>query len=342
MSYKPRLNLDALIFSCNEILIDVSRSYREVVRKTVQLYLENAVGLLHSTEPLISAAEVTLLQKVGQFTNYWHLSEAFLIYFLEMLPPVPTPTFPSKFHVPALMAYLQFAGGNLRISVDTLREQRDIAQLAKDIAAAGGGIEGAHRALPKENRHLLISDGEITKTNIVGRIFQELYLGADLFERVYKQPAIIVQSTGYVEHEARVIEPNVLEQLGQKLRLGVVSDRPRNEVERSLKTHQLDQYFQSVITLDEVLQAKAKPIPDPWPLLEATRLLLPTPARSAYIGANVGDIQAAKAANQTVPFTAMGCLIGAPDKAALRELFELNKANIILGHPNHLKELILG
>lgn len=342
MSYKPRLNLDALIFSCNEILIDVSHSYREVVRKTVQLYLESAIGLVHSNEPIITSAEVTMLQKVGQFTNYWDLTTAFLIYFLEMLPPVPAPTFPSKFHVPALMAYLQFAGGNLRISIDTLREQRDIAQLAKDVAAAGGGIEGAHRALPKENRHLLISDGDIIKTNIVGRIFQELYLGADLFERVYNQPAVIIQSTGYVEHETRVIDPSVLEQLGQKLSLGVVSNRPRNEVERSLKACKINQYFQSVITLDEILQAKAKPSPDPWSLLEATRLLAPTPARSAHIGANVGDIQAAKAANQTVPFTAIGCLIGAPDKAALREVFELHKANIILGHPNHLKELILG
>jgi phosphoglycolate phosphatase-like HAD superfamily hydrolase len=342
MSYQPRLNIDALIFSCNEILLDVSLSYREVVRKTVQLYLQQAVGLSHSSEPLISAAEVTLLQKVGGFTSYWDLTEAFIIYFIEMLPPVPAPTFPSKFHVPALMAYLQMAGGNLRISIDKLREQRDIAQLANDVAAAGGGLAGADKALPKENRHLLISDGEIIKTNIVRRIFQELYLGADLFERVYQQPAIIVQSTGYAEHEALVIKPEVLAELSQKISLGVVSDRPKNEVERSLKAQKIDHYFQTVITLDETQQAKANPVPDPWPLLEAARRLQPAPARCAYIGANRGDIQAAKAANQTLPFTAIGCLIGAPNKEALRKTFEENKANMILGHPNNLKELILG
>jgi phosphoglycolate phosphatase-like HAD superfamily hydrolase len=176
----------------------------------------------------------------------------------------------------------------------------------------------------------------------MGRIFQELYLGADLFERIYKEPAIIIQSTGYAEHESLLIDTKVLDQLSQKLALGVVSDRPRGEVERSLKAQKIDHYFQSIVSLDEVEAAKARPIPDPWPLLEAARLLQPPPSHSAYIGANPGDVQAAKAASQTVPFTPIGCLAGTHDKAALRRSFEQYKANVILGHPNNLKELILG
>ena len=77
-------------------------------------------------------------------------------------------------------------------------------------------------------------------------------------------------------------------------------------------------------------------------LLEAARYLNPTPTHTAYIGANVGDIQAAKAANQTVPFSAIGCLLNAPDRTALSSAFEDHKVDMILGHPNHLKELILG
>ena len=95
-TYNPRLNIDALIFSVNDVLIDVSRSYREVVCKTVQLYLEQAIGITPSTEPLLTPAEVTLLQKVGNFTDYRDLAAALIIYFIELLPPVPVPTFPSK------------------------------------------------------------------------------------------------------------------------------------------------------------------------------------------------------------------------------------------------------
>lgn len=338
----PRLNIDALIFSIDDVLVDVSASYQEVVRKTTQLYLEQAIGLLPSREPLLTAEEVKHLQKVGHFTSYWDLTTAFIIYFIEMLPPVPVPTFPSRLHVPNILAYLQMAGGRLQITLEKLREQKDIARLAQDIAAAGGGIEGANIALPKMNRHLLVASGTITKTNLAGRIFQELYLGADLFERVYQQPAVLAQTTGYIEHESLLIDPEVLAQLGHQLSLGVISNRPRIEVEYTLKSRQIDRYFQATITLDEINEAGAKLLPDPWALLEVAHRLQPTPARSAYIGANPGDVLAARAANETVPFTSIACLAGAHDKEALRQEFEAVKANIILGHPNNLKELILG
>jgi phosphoglycolate phosphatase-like HAD superfamily hydrolase len=340
MSFKPKLHIDALIFSMDDVLVDASASYREVARKTVQLYLEQAVGLPTTKEPLLTAAEVTLLQKMGHFTNYWDLATALVLYFIEMLPPVPVPTFPSKLHVPAIIAYLQVAGGRLKISLEKLREQKDIAELAQKIAAAGGGLEGADAVLPKMNRHLLVASGSITKTNLVNRIFQELYLGADLFERIYQQPAVLVQSTGYLEHESLLIKPEVLAHLSRKLSLAVVSTRPRFEVEHTLKATGIGSHFQTVVTLDEITEAKAKPLPDPWLLLEAARHLQPTPTRSAYIGANPGDILAARAANETVPFTAIACLAGAHDKEALRAEFEAVKASIILGHPNNLKELI--
>ena len=342
MSYKPKLNIDALIFALHDVLVNVGQSYREVVRQTTQLYLENAVGLIPSDEPLLTLEEVTLVQKVGNFSSYLDLATSFIIYFIELLPPVPTPTFPSRYHVPAIIAYLQLAGGRLQISIDSLREQKDIPQLARDIAAAGGGPDGANAALPKLNRHLLVEGGDITKANLVGRMFQELYLGAGLFERIYGQPPVAVQTKGYIEHESLLINPQILAELSEAIPLGVVANCSGLEVAHSLQTQNIEPFFQSVISLDSVTAAKARPIPDPWPLLEAARHLQPTPAHSAYVGANPADIQAAKTANQTVPFTAIGCLAGAHDNEALRQAFEAQKADVILGHPDHLKELILG
>jgi phosphoglycolate phosphatase-like HAD superfamily hydrolase len=339
---RSRLNVEGLLFACHDVLIDVQYSYREVVRKTVQIYLEQALGLLPSSEPLLTAEEVLLLQKRGNIASYWDLTKAFVMYFVELLPPVPAPTFPSKFHVPALMAYLQFAGGNLRVSVESLRQKRDVAHFALLVASAGGGLEGAHQVLPKENRHMLVATGDITRTNIVGRIFQELYLGANLFKQVYDQPAIIVQSTGYAEHESLVIDPAVLGYISQKLPMGVVSDRPRSEVERSLRAQKIDRYFQVLVTLDEMKQAGAGMLPAPWLLLEAARLLHPIPAHTAYVGANLSDIQAAQMANKTVPFFGIGCLENAHDREEMRQAFEVQKAHIILGHPNNIKELIIG
>jgi phosphoglycolate phosphatase-like HAD superfamily hydrolase len=342
MSKQAKLRVDALVVSLNDVLVDVSMSYREVVRQTVQLYLEQAIGLPTTDEPLLTADEVTLLQKVGIFTNYWELATAFIIYFIESLPPVPVPTFPSKVHVPAIIAYLQMAGGGrLKTTIDDLREKKNIAQMAEQIAAAGGGIDGAYKALPRENRHLVVDVGNITKSNLVGRIFQELYLGAELFEQAYEEPAVTVQTPGYIDQESLLIDRDILVQISRKIPVAVISDRPRIEVDYTLKARKMEKYFQAVISLDDIHEAGGKQIPDPWPLLEAAQRIHPTPVHTAYIGSNPGDVRAAKAANEIVPFTAIACLVGAHDKDALRQEFEKFKANIILGHPDHLKDLIL-
>jgi HAD superfamily phosphatase len=339
---EAKLKIDTLIFSINDVLVDASLSYREVARQTVQIYLEQAVGLPVSEQPLLTLEEVTLMQKVGDFTDYWDLTAALIMYFIEQLPPVPVPTFPSRVHVPSIIAYLQMARGGLQINSNTLREQKDIAHLAEQVAANGGGLDGAHHVLPKQNRHLLVDVGNITKTNLVGRIFQELYLGADLFQQIYGQPAVTVQNRpGFINNESLLIDRDILAQISQKINLAIVSSRPRLEVNYALKARQIDTYFQAIVSLDDVREANGKPIPDPWPLLEAASRIHPTPTRSAYIGSNPGDVQAAKAANQMVPFTAIACLAGAHNKEAMRQEFEKLKAQIILGHPNHLKDLIL-
>lgn len=342
MSTKPRLNVDALIFSLYDVVVDAGRQMPDVICQTVQHYLEHAIGLAPSDRPLLTPADVTRLQKAGFFTDYLGLATALITYFIELLPPVPIPTFPSKYHVPAIIAYLQMAGGRLQIDINRLREQKDIDRLASDIAAAGGGMDGADAALPKANRHLLVVDGDITKTNLVGRVFQELYLGANLFEKVYGQPAVIVQAKGYAHQTSLLITPAILENLSQKIPLGLVANCSQTELDHLPGVNSLRPFFQSIITLDNVKQAGGWPVPHSWPLLEAARRLKPTPTHTAYITAGPQEIQAVKAANQTVPFTGIGCLAAATDKQAWQQEFEQRKADIILGHPDHLKELILG
>lgn len=339
--YQPKLHIDALLFSLNDVLVDVSLSLHQVVRKTVQIYLERALGVAPSPEPLITPEEVIYLQRVGHLPNYWHLARAFIAYFTSLFPSVPVVTFPIKFHVPAILAYLQTASARLHISFDELRDQKQIETLAQQVAQAGGGLDGVYAVLPNKNRHLVVASGDITQINLIGRIFQELYLGADLFEQTYHQPAIVVQSTGYIEHETLLIKPELLAQFQQKLNLGIVSHRPRIEVEHALKTHHILRYFQAMVCMEDIQQARAEEIPAPWLLLEVVRRMYPNPTHAAYVGANPADVAAARAANQVIPFTAIGCLAGASShRAEVQKQLELSKASVILGHPNHLKELI--
>jgi pyrophosphatase PpaX len=74
--------------------------------------------------------------------------------------------------------------------------------------------------------------------------------------------------------------------------LGIVTSKARDSTMISVKTHQLDSYFDLILTKDETTLHK----PNPEPLLHAMRQLKAKPTTTAYIGDATFDILAAQAA----------------------------------------------
>jgi HAD superfamily hydrolase (TIGR01548 family) len=342
-SLAKNLKIDALIFDVDGVLIDVSKSYRQAIIQTVDLFFNYALGLAYEGEPqpLIDNHDIDLLKQAGGFNNDWALTSAFIAYYLEMLPPHSVITMPLKKHVPAMLAYLQVVGSSYRVTIEQLLANKSIDRLARGISDLGGGLAALSKLLKRRNRHLLSTGGSLLEGNLVQRTFQELYLGESLFKQVYNTPAVVVQRSGLINNETLLIDPAVLTTLSGHISLGIATGRPKVEAEYSLKRLNIDRYFQSLVTHDDVETAKAKGKPHPWSLLEAARRIRPLPARSAYIGDTLDDVLAAKAANETVPFVAIGSLAVAQDKDNLRRRFEEQRADIVLGHPNGLKDLIL-
>ncbi|MFJ7831992.1 pyrophosphatase PpaX [Peribacillus sp. NPDC097264] len=79
-----------------------------------------------------------------------------------------------------------------------------------------------------------------------------------------------------------------LKQSGYKL--AVVTTKKRDIVERGLRLSKLDQFFDVVVTLDEVKHAK----PDPEPLLKALKQLDSIPEEAVMIGDSHHDILGGK------------------------------------------------
>ncbi|RZT21692.1 MULTISPECIES: pyrophosphatase PpaX [Fictibacillus] len=71
-------------------------------------------------------------------------------------------------------------------------------------------------------------------------------------------------------------------------KLGIVTTKMRNTVKMGLKLTGLDQFFQTVVTLDDVEKAK----PDPEPVQKALALLQSTPDRAIMVGDSKYDILA--------------------------------------------------
>ncbi|MBE4907003.1 pyrophosphatase PpaX [Bacillus luteolus] len=73
-------------------------------------------------------------------------------------------------------------------------------------------------------------------------------------------------------------------------KLGVVTTKVRNVVDMGLKLTKLDQFFDVVVTLDDVKHAK----PDPEPVLLALKQLDSTPETAIMVGDNHHDVLAGK------------------------------------------------
>lgn len=73
-------------------------------------------------------------------------------------------------------------------------------------------------------------------------------------------------------------------------KLGIVTTKIRQTVEMGLKLTRLEPFFEAVVTLDDVTNAK----PDPEPVEKALQLLGSTPERAIMIGDNHHDILAGK------------------------------------------------
>ncbi|MBT2689076.1 pyrophosphatase PpaX [Bacillus sp. ISL-47] len=88
-------------------------------------------------------------------------------------------------------------------------------------------------------------------------------------------------------------------------KLGIVTTKVSNVVEKGLKLTNLDQFFDVVVTLDHV----ENPKPDPEPIIKALNLLEAKPEEAIMVGDNSHDIEGGKNAGTKtagVAWTAKG------------------------------------
>lgn len=78
----------------------------------------------------------------------------------------------------------------------------------------------------------------------------------------------------------------------KKYRLAAVTAREKEWTEESLRRHGISEYFEVVVTTDDVKKNK----PDPAPLLKAIHLLGTDPEECLYVGDMPSDIRAGKRA----------------------------------------------
>ena len=314
--------MNLLVFDMDGVLVDVSASYREATRQAAYIFLKSCRGGELLKAPLFSLEELAAVKQSGGLNNDWDMTHR-IISLLVVMADGADP------------------------GID--REQWDVTPLAQYLRTAQRPLS----AIMESGRLSKAADryyaGDVGSGNVIKQIFQEIYLGQELFQETYGfAPQYCVQE-GLILKEKLFTSRTLLEKLATGNKLAIATGRPRGEALYPLKKHSLDM-FSTIVSFDEC-DAEEKRIlaktgcqvslgkPDPF-MLDRIASLYPDAEKLYYFGDVGDDMNAAK--NSRYPYIAVGIAYSAPDRnAAAQKLTECG-ADILIHSPDELADIFGG
>lgn len=305
-----------LVFDMDGVLVDVSRSYRDVVRRAARLCLQGTRNWHRLPDPLFGLEELARVKQRGGLNNDWDLTYAVLQRLFLLIDGPRRPVSGWEGYEETIEAC-----DVARLAAFLNREPRPLEVL----------FEGAK---PSGDRFVeSLYDGDVGSGNIIKQVFQEIYLGGQLFERIYGIRPRRNSGQGLIERESPLVDLRVLERLAAKHILAVATGRPRMEAEYALNRFRMTAFFDALMTHDECLAEEQRRLretgtpvcagkPDPF-MLEAIARRYPRDiVRRYYVGDMPDDMFAASRSKWD--YSGIGFVGSAPDKRALEA--QLRKA----------------
>ncbi|MGD8343251.1 MAG: HAD hydrolase-like protein [Desulfobacterales bacterium] len=327
-------NKKLIVFDMDGVLIDVSGSYRETVRQTAGLFFRIAPSFEKLPDPLFRLADLAAVKQSGGLNNDWDLSCLVINLLFNRIekPPVYRSKDP--------WARYQ----------ETIR-QCDVATLGDFLKSTPNPLTVMLQKAGKTKNAFIygLYTGDVGSGNIIKQIFQEVYLGKDLFKATYNQPPIFHHDDGLIHREALLIDKSLLEELATDHVLAIATGRPRAEANHPLAHFGIRKYFTRVMTLEDCLEkekqvfkAEGKSVslskPHPYMLDALAAETRNTVAEYVYIGDMPDDMAAAKRA--AAGYKGIGVLISTPDRARLKADLLKAGADSVIEDFDQLRSLI--
>ncbi len=307
-----------VVFDLDGVLADVSLSYRDTVRETAHLFFRFAPRWEELPWPLFSLADLARLKQSGGLNNDWDLS----CLVIELLMS----------RVDAGPAGLEPRGGN-GCDPWALLAQRmsrcDLAPLAAFLRDSPRPLSDLLRLEGRRQdpfvRRLYRND--VGSGNLIKQIFQEVYLGEELFTRTYGFPPRLHSGSGYIERERLLASPELLRELAGRHVLAIATGRPAEEARYFLSRYRLSSCFRKVVTLDDCLAEQKRILsregrtvslskPHPFMLDAIAAELAEGVCGRYYVGDMPDDMEAARRSGYG--YLGIGLLQASPEGAALR------------------------
>ncbi len=266
----PEIAFGSVVFDIDNVLIDTRTSYLDVIRWTVDIFLtEGKVPFFQpsrqsSKNHILSHQDVAQFKLLGGFNDDWDCCYGLLHYLLQL---------PVKGH-----------------TVPHLKKAMDFKGLGKILKQRPLGVSGIVKKL---GRHPYVTIEKIS------RIFQEIYLGSNLFEKVEGRSPIYWSKKGLIQKEKLIFRKSTLKRLKDLgLKLGITTGRSRFEALYALRRFGISDFFDAITTMDDVRKAEVEAKqslrkPHPFSLIETVKKLN-SKKPSLYIGDLPDDVLTAK------------------------------------------------
>ncbi len=217
-----------VVFDMDGVLIDVSGSYRDTVRKAARQFLKGAAGWEALPDPLFSLAELAQLKQAGGLNNDWDLTcRALTLLFAKVRK------------------------GRLSRSRDpwTRFEESirrcDVSELTGWLQAEQAPLSSLRVSapIPEDPFVAAFFRGDVGSGNIIKQIFQEVYLGRRLFQKTYGFAPRRHRGRGLIEREKPIVRPADLQSLAERHILAIATGRPACEADYPLQAFGLASVF---------------------------------------------------------------------------------------------------
>lgn len=309
---KSLLAYDAVIFDIDNVLVDTRHSYLDAIRWTIEIYLTDdkiplfSASAKRPSPTLLSPEDVDDFKLLGGFNDDWDCCYGLLVYLLTL--PVAKRTL-----------------ANLK---QTMKLKEFIARIKNRPLGVSGIVKMLGR--PKS-----------VTIEKISRIFQEVYLGNDLFSSMEGKRPLYWKKRGLIHRERLVFKKKILERLKRMgLQLAIATGRPRFEAHYVLERFGILDLFDVLTPIDEVKRAERElkqslRKPHPYSLLETAKKI-GGKKRLLYVGDLPDDILATHRAKGSLEIRSVAFPVLARNpRTALAEIVKV-QPDFIIRNPRDL------
>jgi len=315
---KDRVNnlaeIDTIVFDCDGVLIDVRNAYNVAIAATTRIIIEAFTGTI-IPEAIFSSELNYSYKRTGGFNNDWSHAYALIMRILAEVPNEEISELDRlaeeslKYDSPKQR--FDFIAGKVKnnIPIDSLYQKLMEFSIQLDDSGVKKVDSLLLQRIGLNIKNALKFRGDVGES-IISTLFEELFLGSDLFKETFNiEPSFVHSDKGIVEASEIIIFKQTLKDLNSVLggsRFGVASGSLENTAKHILKDiidviPEESQYWYDVVERDSKKIGRDNlHKPNPYSLLKSSESF--NAKKVLYVGDTVADFLTARNAGEDYLF----------------------------------------